>query len=311
MNFAEDRNSAKSGCAASRADGRKTVFITGGSWRNLAVSDCVPSRSFVIPVLDYSLNSEFNILSLLLDLKDIPGHVIVIFNDPKIAEELRNHSRIDHYVIMKRNVGVSRAWNVGIDVAESPTVFFLNADLHVEIETIELLERALWKLDRAACAGPQGGFVDFRLAADHFYFEKGSFRQPIEVDVVSGFLFCVKRELFDDAILRFETALTPCYFEELDLGLQIRRAGRKSYIVPATGYDHRWGGTIGALETIPFLGREEAAASIEARNRELFYRKWRAIASLPDSSPNLLDSCWGGLRRKDSGNLHEHGRRSD
>lgn len=260
-------------------------------WRAKATPQEVPSRSFVIPVLDYSPASEYNILTLLKDLESIPGQVIVVFNDPKIAEELRTHPRIDHYIIMQRNVGVSRAWNVGLDVAESPTVFILNADLHVNSETINAMEKGLWELDRAACVGPQGSFVNFQLCCDHLYFDKGTFSEPIEVDAVSGFLFCVKRELFDSATLKFEAAFSPCYFEEWDLGLQIKIAGLKSYVIPTVGYDHHWSGTIRALRTIPYLGREETAGEIVFRNRELFQTKWRGVAKR-SKIPGFLHSTW-------------------
>lgn len=277
------------------------VLETDHEWRTKATPASVPSRSFVIPVLDYSPASEFNILTLLKDLESIPGQVIVVFNNPHVASELHGHPRIDHYVVMQHNVGVSRAWNVGIDVAESPTIFILNADLHVYGDTIDLLERGLWDLGRAACVGPQGSFVNFSLACDHLYFDKGSFAEPVEVDAVSGFLFCVKRELFDNATLKFEAAFSPCYFEEWDLGLQIKMAGLKSYAVPATGYDHHWSGTIRALRTIPYLGREETAGEIVLRNRELFQTKWRGIARRPTTIPNLLQSGWRNYELK---NVH-------
>lgn len=260
-------------------------------WRSRAVPLTIPSRSFVIPVLDYSPASEYNILTLLKDLENVPGQVIVVFNSPVVAGEICNHPRIDQYVVMKQNVGVSRAWNVGLDISESPTVFILNADLHVSGETIDALEAGLWKLENAACVGPQGSFVNFELCCDHCYFDKGSFSEPLEVDAVSGFLFAVKRELFDDKTLKFEGAFTPCYFEEWDLGLQIRMAGYKSYVVPATAYDHHWSGTIRALRTIPYLGREETAGEILFRNRELFQTKWRGIVRRSRAT-YLLRSGW-------------------
>ncbi|MBI2353841.1 MAG: glycosyltransferase [Deltaproteobacteria bacterium] len=261
------------------------------AWRSRATPTVVPSRSFVIPVLDYSPASEYNIMTLLKDLENVPGQVVVVFNDPGIAEELRTHPRIDHYIIMQRNVGVSRAWNVGLDVTESQTVFILNADLHVSAGTIDDLEKGLWSLYHAACVGPQGSFVNFRLAGDHLYFDKGTFSEPVEVDAVSGFLFCVKRELFDNRTLKFEAAFSPCYFEEWDLGLQIRMADLKSYVIPTTGYDHHWSGTIRALRTIPYLGREETAGEIVLRNRELFQTKWRGIARR-EKREHLLQSLW-------------------
>jgi len=261
-------------------------------WRTKATHPAVPARSFVIPVLDYSPASEYNITTLLADLEQVPGQVIVVFNSEQVGADLRNHPRIDHHVVMNRNIGVSRAWNVGLEISESSTVFILNADLHVSGSTLDLMEQTLLTLEDAACVGPQGSFVNFELATDHCYFDKGSFTKPFEVDAVSGFLFCVRRELFADGILRFESAYTPCYFEEWDLGLQIKLAGYKSYVVPATDYEHHWSGSIRALRTIPYLGRDETAGEILFRNRDLFQLKWRGLAKRAGRQ-DLLQSGWG------------------
>jgi len=247
------------------------------------------SRSFVIPVLDYSPASSYNIMTLLDDLKDIDGDVIVVFNSETVADELKNHPRITQYAVMKRNVGVSRAWNIGLDMAVTPIVFIVNADVHMEAETVEALEAALTSLDRAACVGPQGSFVDFSLTRDYCYFDKGSFPEPFAVDAVSGFLFALRREFFTGKQLRFEDAYTPCYFEEWDLGLQIKIAGLKSYIVPVTAYDHHWSGTIRALREIAHYTRADTAGDILKRNRGYFLAKWRCIAEKEDL-PNLLES---------------------
>jgi len=247
------------------------------------------SRSFVIPVLDYSPASCYSILTLLDDLKDIDGDVIVIFNSQKVAEELKDHPRITQYAVMKRNVGVARAWNVGLDMAVTPVVFIVNSDVHLEEETVIALENGLMTLDRAACVGPQGSFVDFSLTRDYCYFDKGSFTAPLEVDAVSGFLFAVKREYVVEKLIRFEDAFTPCYFEEWDLGLQIRKAGLKSYIIPVTAYDHHWSGTISALREIEYYSSADTAGTILKRNRGYFLAKWRSIAET-EGLTSLLES---------------------
>ncbi len=247
------------------------------------------SRSFVIPVLDYSPASCYSIATLLDDLKDIDGDVIVVFNSEQVANELKNHPRISQYAVMKRNVGVSRAWNIGLDMAVTPVVFIVNADVHLEAETVTALEQGLMTLDRAACVGPQGSFVDFSLTRDYCYFDKGSFAEPQAVDAVSGFLFALKREHFTAKLIRFEDAFTPCYFEEWDLGLQINRAGLKSYIIPVTAYDHHWSGTIAALREIEYYANADTAGTILKRNRGYFLAKWRSIAE-KERLPFLLES---------------------
>jgi GT2 family glycosyltransferase len=247
------------------------------------------SRSFVIPVLDYSPASTYSIVTLLDDLADIEGDVIVVFNSETVADELKNHPRITQYAVMKRNVGVSRAWNIGLDMAVTPVVFIVNADVHLQAETVAALETFLMTLDKAACTGPQGSFVDFSLTRDYCYFDKGSFPEPLAVDAVSGFLFALKREHFTDKLIRFEDAYTPCYFEEWDLGLQIKKAGLKSYIIPVTAYDHHWSGTIRALREIEYYSNADTAGDILKRNRGYFLAKWRSIAQ-QESLPALLQS---------------------
>ncbi|MDD2338346.1 MAG: glycosyltransferase, partial [Geobacteraceae bacterium] len=247
------------------------------------------SRSFVIPVLDYSPASCYSIVTLLDDLKDIDGDVIVVFNSEKVADELKKHPRISQYAVMKRNVGVSRAWNIGLDMAVTPVVFIVNADVHLEAETVIALEDGLMTLEGAACVGPQGSFVDFSFTRDYCYFDKGSFSETIAVDAVSGFLFALKREFFTDKLIRFEDAYTPCYFEEWDLGLQIRKAGLKNYIIPTTAYDHHWSGTIRALREIEYYRNADTAGAILKRNRGYFLAKWRFIAE-KERLPSLLES---------------------
>lgn len=248
-------------------------------------------RSFVIPVLDYSPASEFSILTLLDDLKDIAGEVIAVFNGAAVGEELKGHPRINRHAIMKQNVGVARGWNIGMSMAEADTVFIVNADAHIEREAVEAVEQGLKSLPLAACAGPQGAFVNFSLCTDYCYLDKGSFDRPIEIDAVSGFFFAVNRQLFNERGIRFEETFTPCYFEEWDIGMQIRRAGLKNYVVPTSAYDHHWSGTIRALRTIPYMGREETAGEIVTRNRQYFLAKWRDIARKSGRS-DLLESGW-------------------
>lgn len=275
-------------------------------------SICISSarRSFVIPVLDMSPASEYNILTLLDDLEEIEGDVIVVFNGQEVADLLKDHPRITRYAIMKQNVGVARAWNLGLEIAATPTVFILNADLHVERSAIDALEEALLSLPDAACVGPQGSFFEFVLARDYIYFDKGTFSQPLEVDAISGFFFALNLQHFNEKLIRFENGFTPCYFEEWDLGLQIKRAGLKNYIVPTSAYDHHWSGTIRALREINFYEKAETAGEILLRNRRLFLTKWRGIASR-ENNRQLMDSGFLRFVTDNAQNLVDEGRFGD
>ncbi len=268
-------------------------------------------RSFVIPVLDMSPASPYNIVKLLEDLKNIPGEVIVIFNSLEMAEKLKDHPRIDHYATMKKNIGVSRAWNIGLNISQTPVTFVLNSDLHLTQATIENMEKFLNRLPNAAMVGPQGSFFNFETAKDMVYFNKGTFKEPIEVDAVSGFLFAVKTELFNSGVLKFDNQYTPCYFEEWDMGLQVKMNGLKSYIVPINGYEHEWSGSIRALRKINYFDKEETAGEILERNRKLFWNKWKGVSYLEGDDSTLLESNWKSLAIEHANNLIKQNKTGD
>ena len=94
----------------------------------------------VIPVLDFSPHGAYNILTLLDDLAPVAGEVICIFNSPEVYDRLRDHPRIDKFCFNKLNAGVSRSWNMGINLAEGRAIVIMNADLHVSAAAIEQLE---------------------------------------------------------------------------------------------------------------------------------------------------------------------------
>lgn len=250
------------------------------------------SRSFVIPVLDMSPASPYNILTLLEDLENIEGDVIVVFNSIEMAEKLKTHPRIDFSAVMSHNVGVSRAWNIGLNMSDAEVTFILNSDLRIGIDTIETLERSLLELDDAAIVGPQGSFFDFNSLKDILYFDKGTFNKPIPVDGVSGFLFAVKTGFFNSGLIKFDNQYTPCYFEEWDIGLQCKFTGLKTYVVPAVDYQHEWSGSIRALATIKYLDKEETRDDIYYRNRKLFQAKWLNLVAASIIDAKFLESLW-------------------
>jgi hypothetical protein len=235
-------------------------------------------RSFVIPVLDFSPHSPHNIRTLLEDLESIPGEVICIFNSREVYEELHHHKRVDKYCFNKLNAGVSRSWNIGINLAEGKAVFIMNADLHITRQGVEALEHHLFTLEKAVIVGPQGSHIDFKKLKLTRYFEAGSFKHPMRTHDVSGFLFAIHLERLWEHRLMFDVQFSPCFFEEWDMGLQVIQAGLACYAVPVNGFEHVWGISKAADETtINYFGRELRRRDILVRNREKFAAKWSGI----------------------------------
>jgi GT2 family glycosyltransferase len=235
------------------------------------------SRSFVIPVLDFSPHSPHNINTLLDDLNDIDGEVICIFNSPEVFDKLRQHPRIDKFCFNNLNAGVSRSWNIGINLSEADAVFILNADLHITSRAVHQLSDYLFSLDKAVIVGPQGALVDFQNLTDKKYYDKGSFNMPIRVQAVSGFLFCIHRRSFLAHHLSFDVRYSPCFMEEWDIGLQVIKAGLASYAVPVIDFEHDWGISSSTDNTeISYFGRTVYRDDILQSNRKKFKMKWFA-----------------------------------
>ncbi len=248
-------------------------------------------RSFIIPVLDMMTQTGYNFETLLNDLQKLDGEVIVVFNSVVLAEKYKSHPVITHYAVMSHNVGVSRAWNIGLHLSSSPVAFILNADVHITLPTVEAIENAFQVLPDSAVIGPEGGFFDFSRSEDIQRFRKGAVSEPIEVDNVSGFLFAVQTKYFHSGRLIFENKFTPCYFEEWDLGMQLRFTGLKGYVVPCEGYDHDFN-SLHRKGDIDFLGERRSLQDILERNHKYFWSKWLNIARDNNCGEEFFRSKW-------------------
>jgi len=246
-------------------------------------------RSFVIPVLDFSPHSPYNIKTLLADLENIPGEVICIFNSREVYETLSSHPRIDKFCYNNLNAGVSRSWNMGLNMAEGKAVFILNADMHIGLSAVEQMEHYLFTLEQAVIVGPQGAFVDYQQLRDLKYFEKGKAEQPVRCHCISGFFFAVHLERFRNQKLTFDVRYSPCFFEEWDMGLQVFQAGLACYIVPVIDFEHHWGVSSGHEDQkINYFGRELTRNQILMENREKFKKKWHPLLASGEKPARFL-----------------------
>lgn len=245
------------------------------------------SRSFIIPVLDFSPHSPYNIRTLLSDLENISGEVICIFNSYDVFKELCSHPRINKYCYNNLNAGVSRSWNIGINLAEGRAVFIINADVHLLPLTIEQMESYLFSLDKAVLIGPQGTHINYQKLSILRYFKKGTFNEPVQTHDVSGFFFAIYLERFLKNHLMFDVQFSPCFFEEWDMGLQIMQAGLACYAVPVEGFEHEWGASKDANLSVNYFGRHMSRTDIMSKNRERFITKWHDVIRKMEINENL------------------------
>ncbi|MBT5307524.1 MAG: hypothetical protein HON76_11440 [Candidatus Scalindua sp.] len=228
------------------------------------------SRSFIIPVLNFSANSPYNISTLLSDLENIPGEVICIFNSIEVFDKLHNHPRIDKYCFNNLNPGKSRSWNIGINMAEGISAFILNTDIHVLPSAVEQMETYLYSLNNAVIVGPQGRNINFEDLSIVKSFDKGTFNEPVQTHDVSGSLFAIHLDKYLKHHLIYDVQFSPCFYEEWDMGLQIIKAGLACYAVPVKDFEHH----VKTSLSVNYFGRELTREKILSENRERFEAKW-------------------------------------
>ena len=234
------------------------------------------TRSFIIPVLDESPHSPYNIHTLLHDLENVPGEVICIINNTEMFSVLKNHPRVDKYCLNSHSPGVSRSWNMGINMAEGNYLFILNADLHVGESGLNKLEMNLELLHNAVMVGPEGSdlkFVENSLSVLNHY-KKDCLGMPETSDNISGFYMAIHAKRFHDAGLQFDYQFTPCFMEEWDIGFQIKRSDLSCYVVPLDDYDHIWGVSEDRGQSIRYFNTSGTRGEIMSINADRFRDKW-------------------------------------
>jgi GT2 family glycosyltransferase len=180
-------------------------------------------------------------------------------------------------VPLDTNRGVAPGWNAAAREASGDVLVFANDDVEPGPGSLELLARVLRERPDAGVVGPVGTHWDTERW-EHREFIDLDGRAPGEVeecDVVSGFLFAVRREVFD-AVGGFDEVYAPASWEEVDFDQAVRAQGLKCYAVAGVEAPHEWG--ISARQRpwarIRWGDRSELIWSIHRRNRRHFLSKW-------------------------------------
>lgn len=241
--------------------------------------------SIIIPVLylkrpknpRYFYKPVYSIHNVLKDISSnvrIDHEVIVISNgtDPELEKYIRDNTIVDKFCLNSTNVGVSRSWNIGAQLAEGKTLCFVNDDVYIGENAIETLYKQLYRSDDVGIVGPKGAIWH---GAEHVRYVGQ--KQIETADAISGFLFMLKRELFNK-VGGFDVTYTPAGFEEIDMCYMVRRLGMKCLVVPKINIKHYHQHGVSARNvTINYMNRKETANAIHMKNLKYFKRKWNIV----------------------------------
>lgn len=238
--------------------------------------------SIIIPVqkLKKSINPRFfykkvfgfeeTLNSIISNLK-LDFEIIVIINDGESAllEFVQANPFITRYCIISDNVGVSRAWNIGAQMAVGDLLCFCNDDVEFASNSFEDLITVLQMDNKIGQIGPEGGRWHLNLSGQRLGLKK------VEVvDEVSGFFFIIPRNIYIKAG-GFDVNYTPAGCEEIDMSFKIRSMGYKCVVVPNTGIVHHGFHGVSSKKTdIKYLSTQISSVDLDKRNKDYFVDKW-------------------------------------
>lgn len=234
--------------------------------------------SVCVPV--YRAHGEPNLATLdariAPSLDGLSGELVVALNGISAPEALLPATATA--VDLGENRGVSPGWNAAATAARGRVLVFSNDDVLLGPRSLALMHAALTTRPEAGVVGPDGTLWDLS-APKHVERLDLSGLAPGELracDVVSGYLFAVRREVWE-MLGGFDEAYAPCSYEEVDFCTDVRkRLGLTCYAVAGIEVEHEYGISISnPWKRVRHNGRSELLRSIHVRNERYFRRKWQ------------------------------------
>jgi GT2 family glycosyltransferase len=240
-----------------------------------------PDISICVPVWKVHAPPDLATLeaSLLDALAGLRGELIVVLNG-------LSRSRLPlppEAVVIEftGNRGVPVAWNQAAAAATADVLCFANDDVVLGSYALRRLWEAAQRRD-AGVVGPVGTRWDIGTARHLDYVSTNMLPpgQGESCDVVSGFLFATRRDVYR-GVGGFDEAYTPCGFEEVDYCTAVRfQLGLSCYAIGGIDHHHEFGISASRhWRRVRFDGKTESLASISRRNRRHFLAKWADVAA--------------------------------
>ncbi|MFA5683404.1 MAG: glycosyltransferase [Lysobacteraceae bacterium] len=262
----------------------------------LALPD-TPRASVVIPVYNH-LHHTLTCLRSLAAHPQRHAFEVIVVDDCSQDESADLLPRVPglRYLRNAENLGFIGACNAGAAAASGEYLVFLNNDTAVQDDWLDALLDTFQAHPEAGLVGAKLVYPDGRLQEaggivfrDGGGWNYGRFGDPAdprynylrEADYCSGAAIALPAALFRQ-LGGFDSHYAPAYYEDTDLAMKVRAAGRKVYYQPASVVAHFEGVSSGT----------DTASGVKAYqvvNKEKFLDRWRetlaAHASAPPDTP--------------------------
>lgn len=200
-----------------------------------------------------------------------PFEVIIVCNsaDDDLRSFVISHPAVSRYCLNSENVGVSRAWNMGANLAKGDILCFLNDDVSIEKGGLEAMRNLLLsdeKIGQTGAAGCYWGANGFGGMVEG--------RGPRDVDAVLGYCFMLRASLFHK-LGGVDINYSPAGCEDIDLSYKVREAGYRCVVdsdIPIKHHHHH--GVSAQKVDITFMGETIDTETLHVKNTAYFHRKW-------------------------------------
>lgn len=221
----------------------------------------VPVVSIVIPVFNQVEFTLCCLASISKNLPAVPFEIIVVDDcSTDMTQQLVGSISNINYLRNSENIGFLRSCNRAASGAKGKYLLFLNNDTQVCPNWLDKLVKTFdtvpdvgavgskliypsGHLQEAGAALRKDGTVELIGLNDHP--DKLRYNLAREVDHCSAASLLVLRDLFEQ-FGGFNEAYAPAYFEDADMSLRIRRAGKKVVYQPESVVIHALSVTTGA-----------------------------------------------------------------